>query len=73
MKAMDDNKTASDENLGDEQRRSLHVGIPNSLLRRAKACAAMEDREVADVVAAALARYLDAHEVVEGSGNIMLR
>ena len=58
--------------LADEERCSLHVGIPKSLFRRVSARAAMEDREVADVVAVALVDYLSSHEVSEGCGNTLL-
>lgn len=44
--------------MDQEERRSLHVFVPAFLVRRAKALAAIEDREVADVVAVALSRYL---------------
>jgi hypothetical protein len=33
----------------------------------------MEDREVADIAAAAIQRYLDDHEVVEGRGNELIK
>jgi hypothetical protein len=48
---------------------SFSVHIPKSLIRRIRARAAMEDRDVADLTAAAVKSYLDAHEVKEGRGN----
>ena len=69
---MSTTESPSAADLATEERHSLHVGIPRSILRRAKACAALEEREVADVVTAALGEYLDRHVVVEGTGNLVL-
>jgi hypothetical protein len=41
-----------------EVRKSFHTAIPESLIRRVRAVAALEDRDVADVTAVALSLYL---------------
>jgi len=51
---------------------SFHVFIPRALIRRVKARAAMEDRQLADITAAALTEYLAIHEQSEGRGNEIL-
>jgi hypothetical protein len=38
--------------------RSFHIALPESLIRRVKAVAALEERDVADVTAVALSLYL---------------
>jgi hypothetical protein len=41
-----------------EERRSFHTALPGSLVRRVKAVAALENRDVADITAVALSRYI---------------
>jgi hypothetical protein len=57
----------------DEQRCSFSIALPRALIRRIRARAAMEDREVADVTAAAIKTYLETHPETEGRGNEVMK
>jgi hypothetical protein len=52
-----------------EARRSFSTHIPEGLIRRVLARAAMEERTVADITAMAIAEYLERHEVREACGD----
>jgi metal-responsive CopG/Arc/MetJ family transcriptional regulator len=55
-----------------DERCRFDIHIPRSLIRRIRARAAMEDRDVSDIVAAAIKTYLESHEIEEGRGNEIL-
>lgn len=67
------NSMNEQELLPEDERGHFSTHVPRSLIRRVKARAAMEDREVADIVTAALLLYLDSHEAIEGQGNLTLK
>ena len=56
----------------ENERCHFSVHIPRSLIRRIRARAAMEDRDVSDIAATAIKTYLETHEQSEGRGNEVL-